>query len=61
MFTSDNEEEDGKKSLEIFHKSLGGTVINLPDHGHYTTGDMGRDECPELLSAILNNDNQIKQ
>ena len=29
MFTADNEEQDGKRSLEIFKDALGGTVIEL--------------------------------
>jgi len=53
FFTSDNEEEDGKKSLKIFHKALGGTVIELKEHGHYTMSDMGTEEFPELLHVVL--------
>lgn len=53
MFTSDNEEADGKKSLAIFQSALGGRIIELPGHGHYTLGDMGTNEFPELLQAVL--------
>ncbi len=53
IFTSDNEEEDGKRSAEIFHNALGGEVINLPNHGHYCLGDMGTEEFPEALEVIL--------
>ncbi|MEK7566831.1 MAG: alpha/beta hydrolase [Patescibacteria group bacterium] len=53
MFTSDNEEADGKKSLEIFHKALGGEIIELKGRGHYTMNDMKTAEFPELLEAIL--------
>ena len=53
MFTSDDEEEDGKKSLKIFHKALDGKIIELKGHGHYTMGDMGTEEFPELLKEIL--------
>jgi len=52
MFTSDNEEEDGKKSLEIFHKALGGKIINLKGAGHYTFEDMKTEVFPELLAEI---------
>jgi len=52
MFTSDNEENDGKESLKIFHSYLGGEIINLKNHGHYTFNDMGTDEFPELLNLI---------
>jgi len=52
LFTADNEEEDGKKSLKIFHEVLGGKIINLPKHGHYCLEDMGTEEFPELLEII---------
>lgn len=54
MFTADDEEENGKKSLKIFHDGLGGKIINLPNHGHYTLGDMGTEKFPELIDVILN-------
>ena len=53
MFTSDDEEEDGKKSLKIFYDALGGKVIELKGRGHYTLGDMGTEEFPELLEKII--------
>lgn len=53
IFTSDNEEDDGKKSLEIYRQALDGKVIELKGHGHYTMGDMGTNEFPELLELIL--------
>ena len=56
MFTSNDEEEDGKKSLNIFHEALGGKVIYLENHGHYTTNDMGVEEFPELLGEIVKSD-----
>ena len=52
MFTADNEYEDGKKSLEIFHKVLGGKIIELKGRGHYTLDDMGTEEFPELLKEF---------
>ena len=52
MFTSNNEEEDGKKSLEIYHSVLGGKIINLPNKGHYIGEDMGNQEFPELIKEI---------
>ncbi|MFH0937058.1 MAG: alpha/beta hydrolase [Candidatus Daviesbacteria bacterium] len=54
MFTADDEEEDGKKSLNIFHESLGGQIIELKGRGHYTQNDMGKEELPELLEVVLN-------
>jgi len=53
IFTADDEEEDGKKSLKLYHKVLGGKIVNLKSHGHYTMGDMGTEEFPELLEVIL--------
>ncbi len=53
MFTSDNEEPAGKKSLEIYHQALDGKIVNLPNHGHYTLKDMGTEEFPELLEEVL--------
>ncbi len=53
MFTADNEKDDGKESLKIFHKSLGGEIIELRGHGHYCLEDMGTDEFPELIEVVL--------
>lgn len=58
MFTADDEEDEGKESLKIFHQALGGTVIELKEHGHYTLGDMGTEEFPELLEKIIDFDNR---
>ncbi len=53
-FTSDDEEDDGKKSVKIFQEAIGGNIIELKSHGHYTMEDMGTEEFPELLYQILN-------
>ena len=53
MFTADDEEEDGKKSVRIFHKSLGGKIIELQGRGHYISGDMETEEFPELINEVL--------
>ena len=53
MFTADDEKEDGKESLKIFHRALGGEVVELQGHGHYTFGDMGGEAFPELLGRIV--------
>lgn len=53
MFTADNEEKEGKESLNIFHEALGGEIIELKGHGHYTMGDMETAEFPELLEVVL--------
>jgi len=54
MFTADNEEENGKKSLEIYYKALGGRVIELKGRGHYIFRDMDAEEFPELIEEIKN-------
>ncbi len=53
MFTADDEEDKGKESVKIFNSALGGEIIELKNHGHYTMGDMGTTEFPELLEVIL--------
>lgn len=53
MFSADNEEDDGKKSLQIFHDALGGKIIELKGRGHYVIDDMGTEEFPELLREIV--------
>jgi len=55
IFTSNDEEDDGKKSVGIYCDALGGWVIELKNHGHYTRGDMGTEEFPELLNEISKN------
>jgi hypothetical protein len=54
IFTSNDEEEDGKESVKIFHNVLGGEVIELKNKGHYTFGNMQTEEFPELLEAVFN-------
>ena len=53
MFTSDNEEDAGKESLKIYHQALDGQIIDLKGRGHYTRNDMGTEEFPELIEAVL--------
>ena len=53
MFTSDNEQENGKKSLAIYHAALGGEIIDLAGRGHYVMGDMGTCEFRELLDELV--------
>lgn len=55
MFTADNEEDHGKESLKIFHDALGGEIVLLKGHGHYTFDDMQTEEFPELLEKIVSN------
>lgn len=54
MFTADDEAEDGKKGLKMFHEALGGEIINLEGHGHYCLGNnMETEEFPQLIESIL--------
>lgn len=53
-FTSDNEEDDGRLSLKMFHNVLGGIIISLDNHGHYTLWEMWTEKFPELITYILN-------
>jgi len=53
MFTADDEEEEGKESLKIYNEALGGKIIELKGHGHYTMGDMETTEFPELIEEII--------
>jgi len=53
MFTADDEDERGKQGLKMFHEFLGGKIIELKGRGHYTMGDMGTEEFPELLEEII--------
>ncbi len=53
IFTADDEEPDGKKSVKMYRDVLGGKLIELKGHGHYILGDMGTEEFPELLKEIL--------
>jgi predicted alpha/beta hydrolase family esterase len=58
MFTSNTEEEDGKKSLKLFNDVLGGKIVGLDNHGHYTMNDIGTDEFPELVKEVLEADSK---
>jgi len=53
LFIADNEMEDGKKSLTIFHRALGGKIIELKGMGHFCFENMGTEEFPELLKEII--------
>ena len=55
IFTSNDEEEDGKKSAQIYTDELNGKLIELKDHGHYCLDDMHTEEFPELLDSVLHN------
>lgn len=54
IFISDNDSTGIRESARIFHEKLGAELIELKNHGHFTRGDMGTEEFPELLNVILN-------
>ncbi len=58
IFTSDNEEKIGKDTAKMWTDKLDAKLIELKDHGHYTEGEMGTTEFPELLEEVLQTDNQ---
>ena len=39
----------------MYDSLLGGKIIELNNHGHYTLDDMGTNEFPELLKEINEN------
>jgi predicted alpha/beta hydrolase family esterase len=53
IFTSDDEEEEGKQSAILFRDALDGAVIELPGRGHYIESHMWTTQFPELLEVIL--------
>lgn len=53
IFTADDEEQIGKDAAKEFKEKLGAKLIELKGRGHYTLGDMGTEEFPELLEEIL--------
>ena len=53
VFTSDDEEEGGKKSVEIYSRNLDSKLVKLENFGHFTLGDMGTEEFPRLLEEFF--------
>ena len=53
VFTSNNNIPSHIKSADEYAKELPAKVINLKNHGHFTLGDMGTEEFPELLEEVL--------
>lgn len=54
IFTADDEEEDGKRAVRVYKEKFPHIkVIELSGRGHYTMGDMGTTEFPELLEKVL--------
>jgi len=53
LFTSDNDIPQHIKNAHEYEKELPARVIILKNHGHFTLGDMGTEEFPELLEEVL--------
>ena len=53
IFTSNNEELDGRRSVKIFGEALNAKIIELKNKGHFTLNDMGSEEFEELLNEIV--------
>lgn len=53
VFYSDSDDEDIIESAKQANERLGGKLINLQGRGHFTLGDMGTEEFPELLDEVL--------
>ena len=53
IFIADNEEEYKRQNAFDYQKELGGELIELKGMGHFTMGDMGKKDFPELLEAVL--------
>jgi len=53
MFTADNEDQDGKDSLKMYHHILWWEIIDIASYGHYTIGGMWTEDFPELISILV--------
>ena len=53
IFTSNDDIPVHIKNAYEYEKELPAKVIMLDGHGHYTLGDMGTEELPELLEEAL--------
>jgi len=50
---SDTDDEDIIRSAKEINSKLGGRLIMLKGKGHFTYDEMGTEEFPELLEAVL--------
>lgn len=48
-----NDDEYILESVKYVKEKLGGELIELKNHGHFTFGDFGTDKFPELLEKVL--------
>lgn len=53
IFVSKDDEKCIVRDAEYVHEQLGGRFMMFTDRGHFTLEDMGTEEFPELLDAVL--------
>lgn len=53
IFVSEDDSKGILESVNIFEKELDANVIRFKEHGHFTQEDMGKEEFPELLNKII--------
>jgi len=53
IFTSNNDLPSHIVAAKEYEKELPAKVIFLKNHGHFTLGDMGTEEFPELIDAVI--------
>ena len=53
VFTSENDDLENMESAKLIAGLLDCKVINLPEHGHFITQEMGTDEFPELIAEVV--------
>jgi len=53
VFYADDDEKDIGESTRFVNDKLGGEMIEIDGMGHFTKGEMGTEEFPELLDEIL--------
>jgi leucyl-tRNA synthetase len=57
IFVSNEDSKGIKESVKIFSDSLNVKPIELIGKGHFTMGDMGTEEFPELINEIFSSEN----
>lgn len=53
IFVSDNDIDIIKESAKIYEKALNAKLIEFHGKGHFSLGDLGTEEFPELLEEVL--------
>jgi len=53
VYTSNNDIPSHIEGANEYRQELPAKVINLKNHGHFTLGEMGTQEFPELLEEVI--------